>query len=139
MKHLKEQLNESQMINESIFSSMDVSMAIILTSVLSSLVTMGFAITGRVINGLIAATNRDKQRIKRNELLMKLKELTRSIPDIDDKPAIAVMNNPGEWDSIMIDELKRAILSKMSEDQIAEFEQLLKEYLKKHTLINSIK
>ena len=118
-----------QMVNESVFSSFDVSTAVIAAGLLSSLATMGFAITGRIINNLIANARHAKLRGGKNDLLGQLKELTRSIPDITDKYALSVLNNPGEWDSAMVDELRRALYDKMTDEQRAEFDRLEREYI----------
>ena len=136
----KKKMNESEIneywngetlqpLNESVFSGFDISAAIILTSVLSSVATMGFAITGRIINNLIANARHAKMRCGKNDLLAQLKELTRSIPDVTDKYALSVLNNPGEWDSAMVDELRRALYDKMTDEQRNKFDALEKEYI----------
>ena len=130
MKHLEQYINESQQINESsIFSAFDISFVVLVSSFFSALTSLGVSVTGNIIKQWISSRHHAKKRAGKNDILMKLKELTRSIPDIEDKPALAVLNNPGEWDSTMIDELRRALFSKMTPEQIQEFEKLESDYL----------
>ena len=131
MKNLKQYINESQQINESILSSFDVSAVVVISTILSSLMSIGITVTGQFVRSLLSSVHHSKTRDKKNNILMKLKELTRSVPDITDKAAISVLNNPGEWTSTMIDELRRALFEKMTDEQKKEFEQLEKEYLSK--------
>lgn len=122
--------SQEVVLNEGLsIGSFDVSAAIVITSILSSLATMGFAITGRIINNLIANARHAKMRGGKNDLLGQLKELTRSVPDITDKYALSVLNNPGEWDSAMIEELRRALYDKMTDEQRNKFNALEKEYI----------
>lgn len=130
MKTLSEFKEENPQVNESLadINPFDISLAVFLYGTLTYVVSMGFSVTGRIINSFISAKNHDKRRIEKNKVLMKLKELTRSIPDIDDVPAKQVLNNPGEWDSTMIDELRRALFDKMTPEQQEEFNKLEQEY-----------
>lgn len=130
MKTLSEFKEENPQVNESIadVNPFDVSLAVFLYGTLSYVVSMGFGVTGRIINSFLAAKNHDKRRIEKNRVLMQLKELTRSIPNIDDEPAKRVLNDPGEWDSTMIDELRRALFEKMTPEQQEEFNKLEHEY-----------
>lgn len=134
-------LTEYREANEAleIFSGYDVSLAVMIFGALGYITSMGFAITGRMINQVIASKYHERHRQEKNEILMKLKELTRSIPEIDDKPALSVLNNPGEWDSSMIDELKRALYEKMSPEQQEEFNRLESLYYDKRKKLYTFK
>ena len=139
MKNLKQYINESQQINESsIFSAFDLSFVVLISSLFSALTSLGITVTGNIIKQWLSSKHHASKRAGKNAILMQLKDLTRSIPDIEDKPALAVLNNPGEWDSTMIDELRRALFSKMTPEQIQEFERLEKNYLSTRNKFYSI-
>ena len=139
MKSINQFINEdSYQINESFLSGFDLSSVVILSSIFSALTSIGITVSGMLVRQFITSLHHSKTRGKKNNILMKLKELTRSIPDVEDKPALAVLNNPGEWDSNMLAELRRALYDKMTPEQIKEFEDLEKEYLKSRNRFYSV-
>ena len=140
-KEYKENKEVNSFTNESLgaVSGFDLSLVVILSSLMGYLTSMGFSITGRMINQMMASKYHEKHRGEKNDLLMKLKELTRSIPDITDPIALKVLNDPGEWDSSMINELRRVLYDKMTKEQQKEFDDLEEKYYDKRKKLYTFK
>jgi len=132
MKDIINVINEeSQQVNEGIFSAFDLSLAVIISSSLTYLLSMGFRITGNTIQSILFSKNKDKHGKSKVKFLQELKDFSRGL-DIDlspNSPAMSVLNNPGEWSTEMCYELKHALQDQLTPEQKKEFDRLERQYI----------
>lgn len=122
----KEQVNEGL----ELLSTYDLSLVVVLSTTLSYLISMGFSITGRMVNKWIHSKNKDRHGSAKVANLQKLKEFSRRLNiDTTDLPQVkSVLNNPGEWTTEMLAELRSAFYDKLTPEQQKEYDQLEKSY-----------
>lgn len=132
MKDIINVINEDQQVNESgVFSAFDLSLAVIISSSVAYLLSMGFRITGNTIQQILFSKNKDRHGKSKVKFLQELKDFARGL-DVDlspNSPAMTVLNNPGEWTTEMCYELKHAMQEQLTPEQRKEFDRLEKQYI----------
>lgn len=132
MKDIMNVINEEHQVNESgMFSAFDLSLAVVLSSSIAYLLSMGFRITGNTIQQILFSKHKDAHGKSKVKFLQELKDFSRGLHvDLSpNSPAMSVLNNPGEWTTEMCYELKHAIQDQLTDEQRKELDRLEKQYI----------